>query len=78
MLRPIQTDGDTVDVLQQLERFDVGDARCYDPNEEARIRRVIDAVGVDSFNTRIRNLATKCRAGLARASVRASGASAES
>ena len=35
----------------------VSKSHCYDPNEEARLRKVIRAVGEDTFNTKIRNLA---------------------
>ena len=48
-------------ILGQLELFDVADARCYDPNEENRLRAAIGAVGADRFNARIRELATACR-----------------
>jgi hypothetical protein len=39
-----------------LVNFDVEKAHCYDPNEEARLRKVIDAVGTEMFNGKIREL----------------------
>lgn len=47
--------------LNSLESFDVCAARCYDPNEEARLMSVIEAVGVDAFNGRIRKMAASIR-----------------
>ena len=35
--------------------------KCYDPNEETRLRKVISAVGEERFNVRIRALAKSCR-----------------
>ena len=40
-----------------LAQFDHIDAHCYDPNEEHRLRMVIEVVGGDEFNMRIRALA---------------------
>mmetsp|Transcript_12848 Transcript_12848/g.28375 ORF Transcript_12848/g.28375 Transcript_12848/m.28375 type:complete len:617 (+) Transcript_12848:39-1889(+) len=42
------------DALAQLARFDVNCTSCYDPNEEARLRLVIDAISAHHFNERIR------------------------
>lgn len=36
----------------------MGEAHCYDPNEEARLWRAINTVGVNKFNEMIRKLAT--------------------
>mmetsp|Transcript_12874 Transcript_12874/g.22683 ORF Transcript_12874/g.22683 Transcript_12874/m.22683 type:complete len:143 (-) Transcript_12874:131-559(-) len=47
--------------MNALSKFDVADAHCYDPNEEAKLRRVITAVGEDQFNDRVRALARKCK-----------------
>mmetsp|Transcript_3204 Transcript_3204/g.7531 ORF Transcript_3204/g.7531 Transcript_3204/m.7531 type:complete len:196 (+) Transcript_3204:2-589(+) len=47
--------------LEGLESFDVAGARCYDPNEEARLLHVIEVVGTDAFNSKIRSLATMVR-----------------
>ena len=46
--------------LERLASFDYGDAHCYDPNEEARLRLIIKSLGVD-FNNRIRQLAANCK-----------------
>jgi len=54
-------EGDGFDALACLESFDVRDAHCYDPNDEARLRKVIEAVGNDRFNSRIRALAKALR-----------------
>ena len=32
-------------VIEQLKRFEVKAARCYDPNEESRLRSVVQAIG---------------------------------
>ena len=40
----------------QLLCFDVANAHCYDPNEEARLRKVIDALGTSKFNDKIHDL----------------------
>ena len=51
----------------QLLCFDVANAHCYDPNEEARLRKVIDALGTSKFNDKIHDqrsrsvLARVCR-----------------
>lgn len=44
-------------VVQRLLHFDVSNARCYDPNDEARLRAVIEAVGHSDFNAKVRSLA---------------------
>ena len=36
--------------------FDVANAGCYDPNEEALLRSVIEALGQSRFNERIHSL----------------------
>lgn len=42
-----------------LSKFDVRSARCYDPNEQARLLEVISALGIGRFNERIRGLGHK-------------------
>ena len=42
--------------VEGLEAFQFTDARCYDPNEEAKILDVIQAVGAHRFNSRIRKM----------------------
>lgn len=48
------------DVLTALQKFDVKDAHCYDPNEEATLVAVISAVGKRGFNDKIRRLVSVC------------------
>merc|ERR1712176_1289142 len=48
--------GDRCDMLALLRNFDVREAHCYDPNEEERLRKVIDAVGEERFNKSIRKI----------------------
>lgn len=43
--------------LEQLQNFDLGNAHCYDPNEEGKLRKVIEAVGSDLFVAKIRAVA---------------------
>ena len=43
--------------IKRMCRFDVSSARCYNPNEETRLRAVIDAVGRGAFNEKVRSLA---------------------
>merc|ERR1712190_462216 len=54
---PLDTSDDKSDVEQQLKRFDHRCAHCYDPNEEFRLRQIIEAVGGKEFNARLRGLA---------------------
>lgn len=42
--------------LMELTSFDCSKARCYNPNEEFRLRRVIDAIGKHRFEIKIRAL----------------------
>jgi len=51
------------DILGALARFDHAEAHCYDPNEERRLRSVIDVVGGDHFNLRIQTLAEELKHG---------------
>jgi len=46
-------------VLTELAHFKVSDAHCYDPNEEEKILRVIDAVSTHHFENNIRMLANR-------------------
>ncbi len=43
--------------LKALAKFRVGDARCYDPNEQRKIMSVIDDVGVSLFEGCIHEMA---------------------
>merc|ERR1719453_278709 len=50
VLVPMETPEDKDDAVKQVEtmkHFDVADAHCYDPNEEARLWRAIHAVGAN-------------------------------
>eukprot|EP00929_Paragymnodinium_shiwhaense_P112702 TRINITY_DN80969_c0_g1_i1.p1 TRINITY_DN80969_c0_g1~~TRINITY_DN80969_c0_g1_i1.p1 ORF type:complete len:168 (-),score=9.12 TRINITY_DN80969_c0_g1_i1:141-575(-) len=44
-------------ILQQLQAFEVNNARCYDPNEQARLFNVINTIGSNRFDMQIRQLA---------------------
>jgi hypothetical protein len=48
-----------VDVMQQLLLFEVENSHCYDPNEEAKLREIINTNGEHQFNSRIRDLASQ-------------------
>jgi hypothetical protein len=54
---------DSIDLKVELTNFDVKNARCYDPNEEAKIREVVKSTGAtsggngtDEFNEKIRSI----------------------
>ena len=53
-LRPVET------AVGNLQNFSLKYARCFDPNEEARLRQIIYARGTDTFEARIRELAIEC------------------
>ena len=53
--------GKQKDGLDDLVSFEVASARCYDPNEEARLRNIISVSGEFAFSSRIRALAEACR-----------------
>lgn len=48
--------GRAEDAIEELQQFDVARARCYDPNEQARLMTVISALGQERFNTRIHQM----------------------
>jgi len=52
-----------LDLSSELLKFDVSNAHCYDPNEEAKIRKIIKsaggAAGVEDFNSKIRMVGTQ-------------------
>jgi hypothetical protein len=52
---PLGDDSDCL--LERLKNFQVKDAHCYDPNEETKLRHIIEANGEDEFNRRVSNLA---------------------
>ena len=41
---------------EQLAVFQLDNAHCYDPNEEAKLRLTIDSLGNDVFGQRVRTL----------------------
>ena len=45
------------DVVSDLQAFDLGNAHCYDPNEERKVRAAISTVGSERFAKRIQELA---------------------
>ena len=59
--RDVRKLSNTNDGLDTLLKFDVANARCYNPNEEARLLEIINGAGEGVFNTRIRELAAVCR-----------------
>ena len=59
---PILEEGVTTESLcESLCAFTLEEAHCYDPNEEARLRSVMRAVGEDRFVSRIRALGQRLR-----------------
>ncbi|GMH73089.1 hypothetical protein TrST_g10231 [Triparma strigata] len=44
------------DILDYLARFNISNSCCYDPNEESKLKVVIDAIGNGTFNMKIRKL----------------------
>lgn len=52
---PISAENDGC-AYEALSNFQAGDAKCFDPNDENRLRKVITALGEESFNSRIRQL----------------------
>lgn len=52
-------EGNGESLLRKLQTFDYKHAHCYDPNEEARLKKTIETIGGDSFNARVRELGRK-------------------
>ena len=50
---------ENVGIMENLLLFDVKNAHCYDPNEEKKLRSVIEANGDVAFNNRVQALARK-------------------
>ena len=46
-----------IEMLNQLKQFQLSNASCYDPNEEYKLRKVIEALGTDKFHEQIHSLA---------------------
>lgn len=56
---PLNAPG-SVDSIRQLTDFCVDEAHCYDPNEERRLKHVIEGLGKGRFNQRVRELGAAC------------------
>ena len=54
---PLGTDRSGTMLLEEVRHFDYRVARCYDPNEEAKIKAVIECLGGNDFNHRMHALA---------------------
>jgi len=52
VLAPLATDA----AFEELAMFQLDDASCYDPNEEAQLLRVIEGLGKNVFTERVRTL----------------------
>jgi len=51
-----------VDILEELENFDINNAHCFDPNEELKLRKIISMIGIERLKRCVNDLAeTKCR-----------------
>merc|ERR1712224_1015309 len=61
-----------IGVLQELKQFRTSGARCYDPNEENRLKTVIKATGEEDFDVKIRKLAFQVEEHLGRSEERKS------
>ena len=48
------------EIYASTSTFVVSDAHCFDPNEESKLRIVIEARGAELFNSRIRCLGRAC------------------
>jgi len=53
---PSSTTNQQQEMASRLRLFAAADARCFDPNEEAKLRHVIRATGETKFNANIREL----------------------
>ena len=49
------------DALRSLEEFNLESSKCFDPNEERRIRVVVHMAGGEVFEHRIRDLGRQMR-----------------
>eukprot|EP00929_Paragymnodinium_shiwhaense_P080717 TRINITY_DN4210_c0_g4_i1.p1 TRINITY_DN4210_c0_g4~~TRINITY_DN4210_c0_g4_i1.p1 ORF type:complete len:978 (+),score=45.26 TRINITY_DN4210_c0_g4_i1:128-3061(+) len=50
-------DGGGYGTLERLRSFQARNARCYDPNEQARLFQVINTIGANLFDAQVRKLA---------------------
>ncbi len=44
------------DLIEKLENFSLNNAKCFDPNEENKLRSLIIAVGQDKFEKNVRSI----------------------
>merc|ERR1712014_310720 len=49
--------------IKKFLTFRVCDAHCYDPNEERKLLKIIEAAGEDRFNSKIRRMAADVEKG---------------
>ena len=52
--------GSQEDPSQALKAFSLGQAHCYDPNEEMRLLEIIETIGAPEFERRIWDLSNTC------------------
>lgn len=45
------------DIVKELREFDPSNAHCFDPNEEFRLRNIIEDIGVDKLKERLKEIA---------------------
>jgi hypothetical protein len=57
MLSVNSKDGDEVDALKELESFDINKAHCFDPNEELKLRSIMNMIGIERLQRCIKTLA---------------------
>lgn len=50
-------DGTEANSISKLSSFNINNAHCFDPNEESKLRRVINAVGKEEFHEKIHQFA---------------------
>lgn len=60
---PLDGDGtrnNILNILGELENFDVANASCFNPNDQARLSRIIHGLGDERFNNLIHEIARAC------------------
>merc|ERR1711920_855508 len=55
----LEDQGDGERLMRKLLHFNYKNAHCYDPNEEARLKKTIETIGGENFNSRVRELAER-------------------
>jgi hypothetical protein len=50
-------DGAEVDTLKELENFNINKAHCFDPNEELKLRTIMNMIGIERLQNCIKNIA---------------------